>query len=871
MPRFLKIILALIALILFGQRVWAASQDIIISEIMYNPAGSDADAEWVEIYNNGPSAAEIITGSGANSWRFNDGTNHALILIQGAAVLTAQTAAVLASDAETFLQKYPQYSGTLFDTVMSLNNTSDTLKLSADKGESFFGQVSYQNSWGADGDGKSLEYVNSSWIASAVQGGTPGIIAPAGAPPSQDQEQPPAAPPAGAPAPAESEIDPTKIKLSEVYPNPAEGEEEFIEIWNSGNISLSLNNWKLADEAKVIALSDLTLAPGEYKALFYSQTKIALNNGAEAVRLFAPDGNLISEIKYAATSKGMTLAFDAKENRFIWTSSITPNAPNQIILANEPPTARLAISPQPAAPQEKILFSAEESADPDDDRLNYYWTLAGGQKNIFQVSGPKFFYSFPAAGSYLAALIVNDGRHEALATAAVEILPANEIVSLRLQTPPPARLAYGEAVTGGRNENGDSAAKIYLTEIFPNPVGDDSQEWIEIYNAGESGVNLAGWSLDDGDGGSKPYIFPEIVLEPNSFYIIKRETSKIILNNSGDGARLFDPAGTLIASAAYTKSLEGESLARDSDEEWNWTPLATPGAANEFISSVPSYLPEPANSPYSYSGPEQEYLDIDLKNLRELALGSRVRVQGAVAVEPGLLGKTYFYLAGPLRQSSSAASSPGAQIYFSKQDWPALKLGDVVGVLGEIGEAQGETRIKISQKQDLVWLYASAPPEPLEAATGEINESLEGALVKTSAEIMRKNGNAWFIDDGSGEARVVFQDSARIEKPQAASGDWLSVVGLVSQTSAGYRILPRYTADLAKVEPRGEVLGESVQKNNFERFQLPANNYSGQVLRYLAAAASAFTVIAAILLFRLRRHYQKALAAMARGKEEKQE
>jgi len=109
----------------------------------------------------------------------------------------------------------------------------------------------------------------------------------------------------------------------------------------------------------------------------------------------------------------------------------------------------------------------------------------------------------------------------------------------------------------------ESSAEIYLTEIFPNPAGGDEGEWIEIFNAGKTRVNLAGWSLDDSEGGSKPYIFSETFIEPNSYYVVKRQISKIILNNTSDSARLFDPGGTLIARATYEKVLEGETLARD--------------------------------------------------------------------------------------------------------------------------------------------------------------------------------------------------------------------------------------------------------------------------------------------------------------------
>ncbi len=161
----------------------AAASDVIFTEIMYDLAGADTNHEWVEIYNSGSGPVTLIDGSGNDSWRFNNGSNHILTLVQGNLTLPAGGVAVLTSTSTTFLIDHPGFSGTLIDTVMSLNNTSDTLKLSADKGATFFGEITYQNTWGGNGDGKSLEKINlsggnesSNWRASAAAGGTPGAV-----------------------------------------------------------------------------------------------------------------------------------------------------------------------------------------------------------------------------------------------------------------------------------------------------------------------------------------------------------------------------------------------------------------------------------------------------------------------------------------------------------------------------------------------------------------------------------------------------------------------------------------------------------------------------------------------------------------------
>lgn len=148
---------------------------VILNEIMYDAAGTDEGHEWVEIYNFADKDVEIITGSAAGSWRFFDGSNHTLALFSGSNTIGSNGYAILADDPTTFLNDYPTFSGTIFKVSMSLNNTGDNLKLSADKGETWFSEVNYTNQCGGDGDGHSLEKSqDNNWYISQKEGGTPG-------------------------------------------------------------------------------------------------------------------------------------------------------------------------------------------------------------------------------------------------------------------------------------------------------------------------------------------------------------------------------------------------------------------------------------------------------------------------------------------------------------------------------------------------------------------------------------------------------------------------------------------------------------------------------------------------------------------------
>jgi len=131
-------------------------------------------------------------------------------------------------------------------------------------------------------------------------------------------------------------------------------------------------------------------------------------------------------------------------------------------------------------------------------------------------------------------------------------------------------------------QNGDLSNMLKISEVFANPVGRDSAEWIELWNAGETSVNLGNWRLDDSAGGSKAFVIPDTtILRPGEFHIFPKALTKIQLNNSGDEVRLFDFTGKLISQAKFHGFSEGVSLALG-DSGFRETEISTPNARSEF-------------------------------------------------------------------------------------------------------------------------------------------------------------------------------------------------------------------------------------------------------------------------------------------------
>lgn len=117
---------------------------------------------------------------------------------------------------------------------------------------------------------------------------------------------------------------------------------------------------------------------------------------------------------------------------------------------------------------------------------------------------------------------------------------------------------------------------ITVTELYPAPAtGED--EFIELYNSGSSGVNLASWLLSDESG--KQYVIPDgTMLNAGQYLVLYQATTGITLNNTGDVITLFNSAGEARSSTEYGSAASQASWSLNGDT-WEWT-VATPGQAN---------------------------------------------------------------------------------------------------------------------------------------------------------------------------------------------------------------------------------------------------------------------------------------------------
>jgi len=131
-----------------------------ITEIHYNPPGSDSGFEWIEVQNRGSGTESIEKFI----FRENE-TNHGLKIFQGDFVLNANEYIVIADKPEKFITVFSDYQGTIIDSAFSLNNTGEKLEL-LDPNKNIVFDVTYSSDTAAGDDGSSIGLLdNDIWQA----------------------------------------------------------------------------------------------------------------------------------------------------------------------------------------------------------------------------------------------------------------------------------------------------------------------------------------------------------------------------------------------------------------------------------------------------------------------------------------------------------------------------------------------------------------------------------------------------------------------------------------------------------------------------------------------------------------------------------
>jgi len=171
------------------------------------------------------------------------------------------------------------------------------------------------------------------------------------------------------------------IFISEFLPDPSdsETENEFIEIFNADEKIITLSGFQLDDgdggSRPYTIPQNTIIKPGQYLAFYRQQTKIALNNDADSVRLINPAGILIDYTEYEETKSGSSFVLD---QNFSWQMSDTPT-PGEINFLNPPGEAATAAPAEdkPTSTPQILGANVIETGGTTDDNTKKYVIATG--------------------------------------------------------------------------------------------------------------------------------------------------------------------------------------------------------------------------------------------------------------------------------------------------------------------------------------------------------------------------------------------------------------------------------------------------------------------------------------------------------------
>ncbi len=187
-------------------------------------------------------------------------------------------------------------------------------------------------------------------------------------------------------------------------------------------------------------------------------------------------------------------------------------------------------------------------------------------------------------------------------------------------------------LVGARARETIPPRRVIISEIaWAGTAASANDEWIELYNPGDSPVDLTGWRLVAADG--KPAIALQGTIPPHGFFLLERTDDATVsdipadqiytgaLSNEGEALSLLGPNGEIVdtanhdggpwpaGDAATHTSMERLGLTPDSDAAWGThhgpgcghdaagAPLhGSPKCANSVNQTPPTPTPIPATS-----------------------------------------------------------------------------------------------------------------------------------------------------------------------------------------------------------------------------------------------------------------------------------
>ena len=399
----------------------------------------------------------------------------------------------------------------------------------------------------------------------------------------------------------------SQILISGVLPNP-DGKDvdvEWIELTNREDRVVPLAGWYLDVGIKKIkhyAIESIpSLAAHETVRLYQLESGIELSNAADTVNLVDPQGSIISSVHWKNAQEGRVYRSDSFKNGSLKGSVTRVIDATTLLVSFDAASAQLIGSENEQVHLQgiqKIQGDSLEFLAIQNQGIEMMRALVENKRvellfdtEVWNEDGLLAAYIHGEAGGILQRELLLSGfaiadttedynsrkDYEEFQQKAkddyVGLWSSAELIESILLQGAQAK-AKKVLLQSSSDTFLGSSGKILITEVFAAPDSSKakanngsvlSREWIELYNAEDEQVFLAGWQLIVGKKILK--FGPSSVIESKKHRIVFADTVGLNLKNDGENIELISPDGTYRISFSYPKMKLGFSYTFDEVKE----------------------------------------------------------------------------------------------------------------------------------------------------------------------------------------------------------------------------------------------------------------------------------------------------------------
>lgn len=431
------------------------------------------------------------------------------------------------------------------------------------------------------------------------------------------------------------------ILINEIMYQPANGEPEWIEIYNTSDVAINLNGWRLGDVLSTPTSAkinfDVFIEPLSYLLVTKDSSvfdfhrlipspviKLSfpnLNNDADGVVIKDDRGLTVDSLLFQS-SWGGAGGYSLERISLEAPSVLPANWGSSVDIEQSTPGRINSITPK----QNDLLLS--------EVKFNPLYPVEGDNvfinakvKNNGALTAQSFsieFYIDSDDDNSADSLLSRINNLSLAADDSLTVLSSSSIQNLTQKTVTAVRVVYTEDEDTLNNyvekavEPGFPQRSVLINEIMHSPLQGEP-EWVEVINVSPDSINLINWLISDILPSPKKNFITntDLFLAPNEFLILSKDSSFFTfypdvnvkfaavdfgaLSNTSDGVIIYDFRDAIIDSVAYKSSwggrngysLERISLSKAAQDSSNWTTSlslskSTPGAPNSIF-NIPPY------------------------------------------------------------------------------------------------------------------------------------------------------------------------------------------------------------------------------------------------------------------------------------------